>query len=153
MGYRQRLLWMTMASLMTTAIVYYVTDLTVALVRGLSGNIANYVLMIFISMLGLMISNVPALLLMWWRKYPNAVLVSLLAAMQGFLISYVLIPLVSSTAGFGYWALSMFISILAGYFIVDGVINMTHINTKSKVISIGLILVGTALFVADFITS
>jgi hypothetical protein len=151
MRYRQRLLWMAMASLITTAIVYYVTDLTVTLVRGFSGDLASYALMILISMIGLLVSNVPALLLMWWRKYPNAIVVSSLAAIQGFLISYILIPLVSYAVGFGYWALSMFVSVLTGYLVVDGILNALRWSARSKTIVVGSVLVCSALLATLFL--
>jgi hypothetical protein len=130
MSFRKRFMWMVIATIFTTILATFMNDLTVALVIGLPSNLFSYFLMMLIAAVALVIANLPAVGLLYWQQYPRAVLVGCMAAVEGFLISCILTPF---SVGASSWATSMYVSVLAGYLLVDMVVNRPERSRKQKI--------------------
>lgn len=155
MNFRDRLFWMIGASLLTTLVLNFVVDFTSGVVlhaESAYGYFLGYLLMMLSGILGNVISNLPSLAILWWKKFPDAVLVSLAASAEGFLLSSMIIPLVVwGVHGFGLWGGAAFISILAGYVIADVIVNRLGSSRKSRFVLLGMALAFTALMLALFL--
>lgn len=130
MSFKKRFMWMVIATILTTVLATFMNDLTIALVVGLPSNLLSYFLMMLIAAIALIIANLPAVGLLYWQTYPRAVLVGCMAAIEGFLISCILTPF---SVGASSWATSMYVSVLAGYLLIDMVINRPERTRKQKI--------------------
>lgn len=152
MDYKNRILWMLIASAITTIVSYYLADTTVSLTMHLSDDRFSYSLMMLIGMIAAVAANLPSLLLLWWRKFPRAVAVGLFASAEAFILSYILIPM-AVIVGFGNWAAMMFISVLASYALIDATLNQTRQSKRRKLISIVAIFVVTTTVLGLLLTA
>ncbi len=76
---------------------------------------------------------------------------TLLASIEAFLISSLLTPIAIGSFGFGVWSMSMLLSLLAAYLLIDVIINQSKRQPKDKAIVIALVLAATSLTLALFL--
>lgn len=154
MGYKKRLLYMGIATLVTTIIYYFMVDVVGHIVFNFEdkfGYTLGLALADCVSMIGMIASNLPSLILLWLTKYPNGIIVSLLASVEAFLISYVAVPVILSMAGMGLWKVATFISILSSYLIIDYLINIVKHSMKYRMAITSAVIGCSAILLALFL--
>lgn len=154
MEYKKRLPLMGIASLVTATLYYFVIGVTNSIVFNLEntfGYTLGLLLAVFVSMLGMVVSNLPSATLFWFMKYPNALVVAIVASIEGFLIFYLAAPMAMAIMGIRVWKIAVFAAVLVGYLVADRIINASKQPVKSKVILMITVLACTALLLALFL--
>ena len=153
MDYKKRLLWLLLASVLTAGVAYYMTDITVSLSAGLEdkfGYALGFALMLFVSYVGLVVASIPSTISLKFAKLPNWLPLSIVAATEAFLLSCMITPLTISLLGFGYWALTMFVCLLASYLVSDLILNRIDKDKTNKqkiVVATGMVAVSALLLI------